>query len=207
MSETDDPQVEASAAERVIFFSDAVVAIAITLLALALPLPHSTDSTTDAQLLRGLADHSSEYLAFIISFAVIGNHWAAHRRVFRYVTRMNQQVGQLNLLWLLMMVLTPFAARLLAGNGGFGVRFGLYALIQVIASACLLLMSRAVTRMHLLRQDVPDRVRHPDNVNSLTIIVMFLLSIPVAFFTAWAFALWAAVPFLTRAIRWRLSRG
>jgi uncharacterized membrane protein len=36
----------------VIFFSDAVVAIAITLLALALPQPHSTGSTTSAQLLR-----------------------------------------------------------------------------------------------------------------------------------------------------------
>ena len=36
---TDDPQVEGNAAERVIFFSDAVVAIAITLLALALPVP------------------------------------------------------------------------------------------------------------------------------------------------------------------------
>ena len=35
----DDPQVEGNAAERVIFFSDAVVAIAITLLALALPVP------------------------------------------------------------------------------------------------------------------------------------------------------------------------
>jgi hypothetical protein len=38
---------------------------------------------------------------------------------------------------------------------------------------------------------------------SLTIIVMFLGSIPVAFVTAWAFALWAAVPLLTRVL-WRL---
>ena len=209
MTETVDPAVEASATARVVFFSDAVVAIAITLLALALPLPlpNSTGSTTNSQLLHGLAGYHDEYLAFFISFAVIGNHWAAHRRIFRYVNRVNHRVGQLTLLWLLMMVLTPFAARLLAGSGGFGVRFTLYALIQVIASACLVLMNRAVIRADLLRPGAPESARHPDNVVTLTIIVMFLLSIPVAFFTVWAFALWAAVPLLTRAIRWYLARA
>jgi uncharacterized membrane protein len=202
----DDPEVEAGAASRVIFFSDAVVAIAITLLALGLPLPLSTGSTTNSQLLHALAGNRSEYLAFVISFAVIGRHWAAHRRIFRYVSRANYRIGQLTLLWLLMMVLTPFATRLLAGSGGFGVRFTLYTVIQVIASGCLVLMSRAVVRGGLLRPDAPETARHPDNVTSLTIIVMFVLSVPVAFFTAWAFALWAAIPLLIRALRWRMAR-
>jgi uncharacterized membrane protein len=199
-------EVEASAAARVVFFSDGVVAIAITLLALALPLPHSTGTTTNSQLLHALASYSDEYLAFFVSFAVIGSHWAAHRRVFRYVNKVNHRIGQLTLLWLLMLVLTPFAARLLAGSGGFGVRFTLYVLIQVVASACLLLMNRTAIRAGLLRPGAPEAARHPDNVISLTIIVMFLLSVPIAFFTPWAFALWAAVPLLTRAIRWRLAR-
>ena len=207
MTRTDDPEVEASATSRVIFFSDAVVAIAITLLALALPLPHSTGSTTNSQLLHALAGYWDEYLAFLISFAAIGSHWAAHRRVFRYVTRMDHRVGQLTLLWLLMMVLTPFAARLLAGSGGFGIRFTVYVLVQVTAWSCLVLMSREVIRAGLLRPEAPEAARHPDNVAILTTIVMFALSVPVAFFTAWAFALWAAIPLLTRAIRWRMARG
>ncbi|HEX7163176.1 MAG TPA: TMEM175 family protein [Trebonia sp.] len=206
MAGTDGPEVEAGAASRVIFFSDAVVAIAITLLALGLPLPDSTGSTTNSQLLRALVGYWDEYLAFVISFVVIGGHWVRHRRIFRYVSRVNHRIGQLTLLWLLMMVLTPFAARLLAGSGGFGVRFTLYVVIQVIASGCLVLMSRAVVRGGLLQPDAPEAARHPDNVSSLTIIVMFVLSVPVAFFTAWAFALWAAVPFLTRALRWRMAR-
>lgn len=197
----DDPEAEAGATARVIFFSDAVVAIAITLLALALPLPSSTGSTTNAQLLSLLDGYWSQYLAFIISFLVIGSHWAAHRRIFRYVARVNHRVGQLTLLWLLMMVLTPFAARLLAGHGGFGVRFTLYVLIQVVASACLVLMSRVAEHAGLLRTDTPEAARHPDNVGSLTVIVMFTLSVPVAFFTTWAFALWAVVPLVARAVR------
>jgi uncharacterized membrane protein len=204
---TDDAEVEASAAERVIFFSDAVIAIAITLLALALPVPNTTDSTTNGQLLHALREQRGEYLAFLISFLVIGNHWAAHRRMFRYVNKLNGQVSRLNMLWLLMMILTPFAARMLSGHGGFGVRFTLYALIQVIAAICLMQMKGEFGRGGLLRPDAPDSVRHPDNLPLLTVIVMFLVSIPVAFVSSWAFALWAAVPLVSRRLRQLMGRG
>lgn len=204
----DDPEIEARAAERVVFFSDAVVAIAITLLALALPVPASThgrpitDSTTNYQLLNALGGHRDQYLAFLISFVVIGNHWAIHRRIFRYVNRLNHQVIVLNMVWLLMMILTPFATRMLTGDGGFGVRFTIYAVVQVIASACLVQMNREVIRGNLLRADAPASARLPDIVRSLAVIVVFLVSIPVAFVAGeWAFALWAGVPLLARALR------
>jgi uncharacterized membrane protein len=208
----DDPEVESRAAERVLFFSDAVVAIAITLLALALPLPastltlHITDSTTNAQLLHALASNWRDYLAFLISFLVIGNYWAGHRRLFRYVSRLNPQVTWLNMIWLMMMVLTPFATRIVTGLGGFGVRFTIYTAVQVIAAACLMLMSRELVRRDLLRPDAPESARHQGNARNLAIIVVFLVSIPVAFAAgAWAFVLWVAVPWLARALR--LLRG
>jgi TMEM175 potassium channel family protein len=198
---TDDPQVEASAAERVIFFSDAVVAIAITLLALALPVPGGFPGMTNGQLLHALDRHWPDYLAFLISFLVIGNHWVVHRQIFRYASRVNRKVTVPNMGWLLMMILTPFATRMLAGTGGFGVRFSLYALIQVIASACLLLMSREIARGRLLRPGAPESATHPDHAPSVAIIVAFLVSIPVSFFTGWAFALWATAPPLARVLR------
>ncbi|HEX3815159.1 MAG TPA: TMEM175 family protein [Mycobacteriales bacterium] len=199
-----DPEVEA--AQRVIFFSDAVVAIAITLLALALPVPHTTDGTSNIDFLRALHDQWSEYLAFLISFLVIGNHWSGHRRTFRYVARLGGAVGRLNMLWLLMVVLTPFATRILTSDGGFGVRFGIYALIQVIASACLMLLNREFSRLDLLRPDAPEAVRQPDNVRGLVFIVVFLISIPVAFATAWAFVLWAAVSPLSLLVQRRREK-
>ena len=198
---TDDPQVEGNAAERVIFFSDAVVAIAITLLALALPVPGGFDGMTNRQLLHVLGNDWGEYYPFLISFVVIANHWTVHRKIFRYVNRLDSQVIVANLGWLLMMILIPFATRMLSGSGGFGVRFTLYALIQVIASACLLLMSSEIARGGLLRPGAPESARHPDHAASVAIIIAFLVSIPVSFFTEWAFALWATVPLLTRVLR------
>lgn len=178
-----------------------MVAIAITLLALALPVPHATDSTANGQFLEALRRHWPDYFAFLISFVVIGNHWASHRRVFRYVRRVNSKIIVPNMGWLLMMILTPFATRVLSGQGGFGVRFTLYAVIQIIASACLLLMSREIARGDLLRPDAPGSARYPDHVSSLSVIIAFLVSIPVAFVTPWAFALWAAVPLVARVLR------
>lgn len=202
----DESEVEAKAAERVVFFSDAVVAIAITLLALALPLPAATNSTTNHQLLDALWADREGYLAFLISFVVIGNHWAVHRRMFRYVNRLNGTLIRLDMIWLLMMIITPFATRILTGNGGFGVRFTVYTLVQVIASTCLLLMSREIRDKDLMRTDAPESARHPENSHTLTLIVVFLISIPVAFAAGqWAFALWVAIPVLGRVLR-RLRR-
>lgn len=207
-SEPDDPEVEARATDRVVVFSDAVVAIAITLLALALTVPAATDATTNGQLLRSLSDNWNQFLAFLISFAVVGSGWSAHRRTFRYVNRLNSRVSALNMAWLLMMILTPFAARMLAGQGGFGVRYTLYTLIQIIASACLVEMNRQVSRENLVRQNAPAPSRHPDNVHNLTIIVTFLVSIPVSFAAGgWAFALWAAIPVLPRVLQRRMMSG
>ena len=206
-SGTDDPEVEASAVGRVVAFSDGVIAIAITLLALALQAPATNDHTTNGQLLHSLRADWDEYFAFLLSFVIIGGNWAAHRRVFRYVNRLTSRVAALNMIWLLMMILTPFTARLLAANGGFGVRFTIYALIQVVASACLLQMSRQISRESLLRPDAPAAARHPDMSHNLTLTVVFLVSIPVSYATGWAFALWAAVPVLSPVLRRLMTSG
>lgn len=188
-------EVEAAVAERTIFFSDAVVAIAITLLALALPLP---TGSTNPDMLHSLADHSDAYIAFLISFAVIGNHWSAHRQLFRYVDRLNKLVMQLNMLWLLMMVITPFATRLLSGSGGFGVRFSIYALVQAVAALCMLLMTRQVLRARLMRPGAPGDVGGIHITNLILIIALFLISIPISFVTGWAYLCWVAIPVAMR---------
>jgi uncharacterized membrane protein len=48
-----------------------------------------------------------QYFAFLLSFVIIGNNWSAHRHTFRYVNRVNGKLGTLNMIWLLVMVLTP----------------------------------------------------------------------------------------------------
>jgi uncharacterized membrane protein len=201
-TENGNAETEAKAADRVIVFSDAVLAIAITLLALELPVPAGTSGMTNGQLLHALGQNLSDYLAFLISFAVIGNYWMTHRHVFRYVSRLDGRVGLLNMLWLLLVTLIPFAQRMLEGDGAFAVRFGTFAVIQVLASTCMAQMNREIIRQDLLRPDAPESARRLDNTRGYAIAVAFLVSIPLAFVIGrWAFTLWAAGPYMPRILR------
>jgi uncharacterized membrane protein len=204
-----EAEADIRATERVITFSDAVIAIAITLLALALSPPNGTQDLTNGQFLTALRGDWPDYLAFLISFLVIGSQWSSHRAITRYMCRLDTRFSRLNMLWLLMMILTPFAAKVLSGQGGVGARFTIYVLIQIVATSCLMLMNREVVSGDLLRRDAPERARHPDNVPYLALCLMFVLSIPVAFATsaAWPCALWATSPVAARGLRRVLGQG
>jgi TMEM175 potassium channel family protein len=195
-----EAEAEARSTDRVVTFSDAVIAITITLLALDLPVPGS--GLTNGQFWHELRHDWSAYLAFLVSFLVIANHWATHRQIFRYVGRLNGWVFRLNMAWLLLMIMLPFATRVVTSNGQLGARFTVYAVIQVLATGCLLFMSREVCAAHLLRADAPAKARHADLIPYLSIMFVFLVSIPVAYLAgSWAFALWALSPWVGRLLR------
>jgi uncharacterized membrane protein len=105
--------------------------------------------------------------------------------------------------WLLLIVVTPLATKLIAGNGGFGARFAIYAVIQVLTILTLLAMSRHVRRGHLLRPGAPAPTSHVDDAVYLAVAATFAVSIPVALATnsQWAFAIWVASVFAARTVR------
>jgi uncharacterized membrane protein len=177
-------------AERLVFFSDAVVAIAITLLALELPLP---TGTTNSALWHGLWDAHLDYLAFLISFLVIWNHWSSHHRLFRAVS-LGGWLVVWNMLWLLAIVVTPFATRVITGDGAFEARFTLYAAVQAFAGLCLLLVVREVDRGGLLGHENAAAMVRVGYLRAWTALLTFGLSIPLAWFTRWAFACWFVFP-------------
>src|SRR4051812_6436305 len=113
------------ARERLVFFSDAVIAIAMTLLALDLPVPKGE---TDAQVWDAFVDLlPREYLFFVISFLVIARFWRSHHVFFTEATRVDTGLIRLNLWCLLLIVLVPFATRVLSEDGDFRLGVGLYA--------------------------------------------------------------------------------
>src|SRR6185295_12092816 len=67
--------------DRVLFFSDAVFAIAITLLVVDLRVPDVVANAAEE-----IANSKDKILSFTISFLVIGLFWMGHHRLFRYVT-------------------------------------------------------------------------------------------------------------------------
>jgi uncharacterized membrane protein len=181
--------------ERLVFFSDAVVAIAITLLALDLHVP---GGRTTAEFRHDLGRNFDDYLGFLISFAVIANHWFSHHRIWGNVTRVTGRLAQWNMLWLLMIVLTPFATRVIVADGAFPARFGLYALVQALAALFFVLSVHEMDRRDLMRDGTTRELFTRSYLRASAVAVAFLVSIPVAFATHWAYLCWAAAPLASR---------
>ena len=80
--------------ERLVFFSDAVFAIAITLLVVDIGVPAEVpDPDVPGAILRLLP----QFAPFALSFAVIGTYWAAHHRIFRFIERWDGGLVRWNL--------------------------------------------------------------------------------------------------------------
>ena len=103
--------------ERLIFFSDAVFAIAITLLALDLRLPSDVESPGNAQLLAQLLEIWPKYLAYVVSFLAIGTFWVGHHRRFRLIMRYDRGLLTLNLLFLMVIAFVPFPTSVISETG------------------------------------------------------------------------------------------
>lgn len=101
--------------ERMILFSDAVFAIAITLLVLEIKVPHVIDNT-DQLLLKILLSMLPKFIGFFISFFVIGQYWIVHHKLFGFVENYNGGLLWLNLIFLLSIVLMPFSTALYSEN-------------------------------------------------------------------------------------------
>jgi uncharacterized membrane protein len=155
--------------ERLIFFSDAVFAIAITLLTLDIRLPSRETLLDDAQLFAQLIGMWHEYLAYLISFLVIGVFWMAHHR---------------NLLFLMVVAFIPFPSSIISKYSERTATI-FYALIMALAGLLLAGIWRyASHRNRLVAPDLDARIRKREYSTSLTTTTIFLVSIGITFWNA-----------------------
>ncbi|MCC9311294.1 DUF1211 domain-containing protein [Kitasatospora sp. RB6PN24] len=194
-------EVELVSPERLIYFSDAVIAIAITLLALELPVPHGEVHGNEG-VVDFLREHLTEYVAFLISFTAVALHWLFHQRLFRYVKGLTGGAIHWNLAWLLVIVIMPFATKLLTSEAdAFQVQFIVYAASQALAGLFLWRAFSTVRRAGLLRDNTPPAAITHTLSWIAAIVVTFAVSIPVALVTHSASLCWALLPAVRFALR------
>lgn len=103
--------------DRMEYFSDAIIAIAATLLVVDLKPPRSKN-LEGATLWDALAHDWPNLVAFAVSFLFIGIAWTAHHDMFRYIRRTNHVLLILNLIFLMAIALQPFSTALVAEHYG-----------------------------------------------------------------------------------------
>jgi uncharacterized membrane protein len=200
-----EARIEARAVDRLGAFSDGVLAIAITLLALELPVP---EGNTTGAFWASVRSNGGQYIAFLVSFAVIAIAWNNHHDIYRYVERVDARLRTLTMAWLCTIVLNPFATKMLTWNGPDSVaanalRFGFYSLLQLMAGLFLVAMLRHMVT-HELAPEARERSARMAR-GTYGVILGFGLSIPVFFLTPRAWILWIVCPMLVGR-RWLFPR-
>lgn len=112
MSEDDDRRTQDEVSYglgRVLALSDAVFAIAMTLLVLGVPLPKVPAEASPAQAISALGGVSASLTGFGLSFVLIGLLWIEHRQLFARIRRAEDRSAFMNLVLLLLVCLVPFS--------------------------------------------------------------------------------------------------
>jgi uncharacterized membrane protein len=124
--------------DRLVLFTDAVVAIAVTLLILPL-VEVVTESEADGlSAQQMISENWPQLLSFLLSFVVISRFWLTHHAIFEHVKAYNTRLVQLNILWLLCIVVLPFPTEIVGTYKSTEFIAGLYIGTLMVLSICQL---------------------------------------------------------------------
>jgi uncharacterized membrane protein len=189
--------------DRIVFFSDAVFAIAITILVLDIRLPDIPEGRVATELPTQILGLAPKYLSYVISFLVLAVYWQAHHRVFKPIRGYDGTLVWLNFLFLMAVAFLPFPTSLLGEYGREQVSVVIYAANAAVASLLLVAISWYTTSGHrLVAPDLDDESERIQRLQGLAVPVVFLASIGVSFFSPLA----AMYSWLLLAVTDRLIR-
>lgn len=172
---------------RIEAFSDGVFAIAITLLVLNIRLP---EGNRDTNLWLDLRAQWPMFLAYIMSFVVIGIIWANHHHMFTYINHTDRVSLVLNTLGLMFVAFMPYPTALLAQyiqTPNAQIAVSIYSAVSLMVTVIYnILWWYATTNYRLVRKDTDPRVHHTILISYLLGIPLYLLTFILAFINAWA---------------------
>jgi uncharacterized membrane protein len=135
------------------------------------------------------------FVAFATSFALVGVFWLAHMSIMRVLRTFDWRVAFVNLVFLLVICVMPFASALLGESGPVGIVWQIYCLVLISASAAqtLLLAMIAAAPNHLTMRDFWYRI-----VRALSPGIAFAigLALSLAGQDFYAFYCWALIPLI-----------
>jgi uncharacterized membrane protein len=172
--------------ERTIMFTDAAVAIALTLL--VLPLVDLAQDATQASVYEVLSDHAQDLLSFVVSFIVVSSLWSVHRGLWEVLDEYDGLLFALNSYWLLTIVFLPVPTALLSTESGLSPTGTILYLATLVASTMLITAQTwlILWRPRLRRPHATEAVMHDRMGGSIRALLVQVLALGIAFFEpAW----------------------
>ena len=154
MPRADMPKI---GADRLVTLTDGVFAIAMTILVLELGVPTAERAASDEALGEALLEMWPEFLAYALSFLVLGMFWLMHHAIFDSVAHYDFTLQWINIAFLLFAALIPFSTALFGEHGITRVTSLIYGLNMLTIWLCAWRMwTYAASRRRLVRPDLPE---------------------------------------------------
>ena len=174
--------------ERMLFFSDAIFAIAITLLVIEIRLPVIQGQFTESALGYALLGILPKITGFLISFLLIGQTWIEHHRLCTFIGNYDPGLLWKNLLLLLFVAFLPFATTLVSEYYFSRVAISMYAFSFAGLGLAKTFFWRHAVKAHLLTGDAdPMQVKSIGRrvwatpITSIAVIIATACGIPYAY--------------------------
>lgn len=193
--------------DRFIFFTDAVVAVAITLL--ILPLLDDANNIGQATASDYFVDNWSRIFAFLLSFAVVGRLWIAHHQFSEVITDYSMVALWLNMAWLVTIVTLPVMTELISSEQQtLAVSNGAY-ILTMLANMLIMLTLRHVYLRHPSMLTSAGLVFVRESILGMRVSITLLLVAFIVSVTVTSIGLFAiSLLFLSRPIsRFIRNRG
>ena len=203
------PRERPPAADRMVAFVDASVAIALTLLVLPLTdlVPEGGDAEKPA--LEVVTGNLPVFGSFLLSFVVIARFWVVHHRLFGYSSRLTPALVWLNLFWVLTIVILPFLTQFVASYGPDPLIVRTYVVVLTLCSATLMTMALTMCRIGVADGDgsgPPDGFVDGVIAATADFVLAFLVVLIVPAVNYWALFLLFIGPLTVRVVS-RLRHG
>jgi uncharacterized membrane protein len=171
--------------ERMLFFSDGVFAIAITIMIFEIKVPDDI-KFTDQALWEYLWKNSLKFFGFFLSFTIVGHYTVVHHKIFGYVKKCTNKLLWINLGFLLSVVLLPFSSGLLgefSSELDMKLPYVIYVANLCFTGALNCWIWKVVNdpRKHLLTHVISPARIQLGMYRSLILPVVFVISLVVSF--------------------------
>ena len=194
-----EAQTQGRDVNRIRAFTDGVMAVAITLLVLNIEVP-DLPVGSEGRLDEELVDLLPSLGAYALSFALVGRYWVVHHRLFEDLRTFDGTLMGLNLVFLALIALVPFASNLVDRYNEEPIAAAVFAGTMGLAGVVNTGMVRFIRRRGFA--PAADEGNRVGARVSVAIAAVFLLSIPVAFVSVTlARVIWIFVFFIRFPVR------
>ncbi len=167
--------------DRLMAFSDGILAVVITLLVLSIDIPDTDTIKTIGEFKSSLISLGPKFEIYFLSFVIIGFFWHRHHLAFTLINSHDTLLTVLNLTFLLFISILPFATELIGDFSSMKIAVDFYSLSLLMACLSLTALSQYALKNNLVSPQYDLKVHSSFNRTNLFLTAVFFLSLMLSF--------------------------